>query len=103
MRYSAFVVPAVGTALVKGEIHSCVATAVRLLDTNPGYTVAIRRGEGAPLHSITIRKTAAGYVVTDQPGATLAVDQAAMAADLDDVHTVLSNLGCTPITNQETP
>lgn len=104
MKYMAHVVPATGTALARGDIAAVVASAVRLLDRHPGYTIAIRPSdkESKPRHSIRLRKTGDVILVSSHPGEIYAARPAEIERDVADITNVLRNLG-TPITQEKQP
>lgn len=104
MKYMAHVVPATGTALARGDLGAVVSAAVRLLDSHPAYTVAIRPSdkESKPRHSVRLRKTGDVILVSSHPGQTYVARPDEIERDVADITNVLRNLG-TPITHQEQP
>lgn len=100
MKYMAHVVPATGTPIARGDIASVLATVTRFLDTHPAYTVAVRPTEGKPRHSIRLRHTPDGYKLTVVEGGTYEAHAREVQRDLDEITTVLRNLGA-PITQEQ--
>lgn len=101
MKYMAHVIPATGSPLKRGDIAAVVTAAIRLLDTSPSYTVTIRPSdnETKPRHSIHLRKTGDTILVSAHPGQTYTARPAEIERDIDEITTVLRNLG-TPATKE---